>query len=83
AQHTGIATVEVRVDDGPWREARLAAEDSTVTWRQWVYDWDAKPGDHTIEVRATDKSGYTQTAHRAPPRPDGATGLQSVAVSVG
>ena len=31
------------------------------TWRQWVWEWDAAPGTHTIEARATDATGYTQT----------------------
>jgi DMSO/TMAO reductase YedYZ molybdopterin-dependent catalytic subunit len=83
AQHVGIRTVEVRVDEGRWRQARLAAEDAIDTWRQWVLDWDATPGDHTLEVRATDRTGYTQTSHRVPPRPDGATGWHSVVVTVG
>ncbi|MCF2434843.1 hypothetical protein LV779_09130 [Streptomyces thinghirensis] len=29
--------IEVRVDDGPWQGATLAAEDSRDTWRQWSY----------------------------------------------
>lgn len=82
AQHTGVERVDVRVDGNAWQQARLAAEDSIDTWRQWIYVWDAKPGDHTLDVRATDDSGYTQTSHRVSPRPDGATGWQSVNVTV-
>lgn len=82
AQNTGIAKVEVNIDGGPWQEATLAAEDTVDTWRQWVYSWDATPGSHTIQARATDKSGYTQTSERAAPRPNGATGWQSVVVNV-
>jgi len=81
AQHIGIERVEVRIDGGPWRRAKLGAQDSVDTWRQWVYVWDAVPGSHKIEVRATDKSGYTQTSERVPPRPNGATGWQSVVVN--
>jgi hypothetical protein len=33
-------------------------------------------------VRATDATGYTQTADRAPIAPDGATGWHSVNVTV-
>ena len=44
APHRGISAVEVSVDNGPWRAARLAAADGTDTWRQWVWDWDAAPG---------------------------------------
>jgi DMSO/TMAO reductase YedYZ molybdopterin-dependent catalytic subunit len=82
AQHTGIARVEVRIDDGPWQQARLATEDTIDAWRQWVWEWDATPGDHRIEVRATDRSGYTQTARAAPVAPDGATGLPTNYVTI-
>jgi DMSO/TMAO reductase YedYZ molybdopterin-dependent catalytic subunit len=82
SQDRGIETVEVRVDGGPWQRARLAAEDNVDTWRQWVWQWDATPGNHRIEVRATDSTGYTQTSDRAPIAPDGSTGWHSVNVTV-
>jgi DMSO/TMAO reductase YedYZ molybdopterin-dependent catalytic subunit len=82
AQHKGIAAVEVRVDRGPWHEARLAAVPDIDCWRQWVWDWDARPGNHVIEARATDATGYTQTALQEPPPPNGASGYPSVAVNV-
>ncbi len=82
AQHRGIAAVEVRVDGGVWSPARLAAEDGIDTWRQWVWAWDATPGQHTLEVRATDKTRQTQTDKRRPPDPDGASGWHSVVVAV-
>jgi DMSO/TMAO reductase YedYZ molybdopterin-dependent catalytic subunit len=82
AQTRGITRVEVRIDDGEWREARLAHELSVDSWRQWIHTWDAAPGDHTLHVRATDGDGRTQTADRVPPRPDGATGHHSVTVTV-
>ena len=82
AQHKGIDAVEVRVDRGPWHQARLAAVPGIDTWRQWVWDWDATPGRHLIEARATDATGYTQTAVQAPPEPNGATGYPMVTVSV-
>jgi DMSO/TMAO reductase YedYZ molybdopterin-dependent catalytic subunit len=83
AQHKGIEAVEVRVDQGPWNQARLAAVPDLDTWRQWVWEWDATSGNHVIEARATDKTGYTQTAALAQPEPNGATGYPSVAVTVG
>jgi DMSO/TMAO reductase YedYZ molybdopterin-dependent catalytic subunit len=82
AQHRGIAKVEVRVDDGAWQEARLGTDVTDDAWRQWVLDWDAKPGKYTIQVRATDKNGDTQTADTAPPDPDGATGYHTRRVKV-
>ncbi|WP_369201927.1 molybdopterin-dependent oxidoreductase [Streptomyces sp. PU-14G] len=82
AQHRGIDRVEVRVDNGPWHTARLAEEDSRDTWRQWVWEWDATPGSHELQVRATDRTGRTQTAARVGTVPDGATGRHSVVVDV-
>jgi DMSO/TMAO reductase YedYZ molybdopterin-dependent catalytic subunit len=82
AQRKGIAKVEVRIDGGPWQVATLAAQDTIDTWRQWVYQWKATSGLHTIEVRATDKTGYTQTETRVGDLPNGATGWQSVVASV-
>ncbi len=74
AQHKGIEAVEVRVDRGPWQEARLASVPDLDCWRQWAWTWQATPGNHMIESRATDKTGYTQTALQAPPAPNGASG---------
>jgi DMSO/TMAO reductase YedYZ molybdopterin-dependent catalytic subunit len=82
AQHKGIAAVEVRVNRGPWQQARLAAVPDIDTWRQWVWEWDATPGNYLIEARATDATGYTQTAAAAQPPPNGASGYPSAAVTV-
>jgi DMSO/TMAO reductase YedYZ molybdopterin-dependent catalytic subunit len=83
AQHKGIEAVEVQVDNGPWQEATLAAVPNLDTWRQWVWQWeDAGVGQHTIQARATDKTGYTQTALQADVAPNGATGYPSTQVTV-
>jgi DMSO/TMAO reductase YedYZ molybdopterin-dependent catalytic subunit len=83
APATGIAAVQVSVDSGPWHPARLAAADGIDTWRQWVWTWDAAaPGLHTLQVRATDSSGVTQPSRRAQVFPSGATGWDSVVVTV-
>lgn len=82
AQHTGIDAVEVRVDRGEWRQAKLAQVPGLDTWRQWSLEWDATSGRHTIEVRATDAAGHTQTEQQAPPAPDGASGWHSIQVKV-
>ncbi len=83
AQHRGIRAVEVRVDDGPWQPARLAAEPTVDAWRQWVFEWDAGKGNHTLTVRAVDDTGAVQTGRVAPPAPDGASGWHSVTVTAG
>jgi DMSO/TMAO reductase YedYZ molybdopterin-dependent catalytic subunit len=82
AQRRGISKVEVKVDDGPWQAARLAAEDSIDTWRQWTFRWDATPGNHKLTVRATDGDGQLQTADQAAPRPNGSSGLHNTIVMV-
>ncbi|MBY5163831.1 molybdopterin-dependent oxidoreductase [Salsipaludibacter albus] len=85
AQTRGIDAVEVRVDDGEFREARLATAVGTDTWRQWVFEWDTtdvEPGRHQLTVRATDADGTVQREERTPPFPEGATGWHSQAVFV-
>ncbi|MFF1708731.1 molybdopterin-dependent oxidoreductase [Streptomyces sp. NPDC058268] len=82
AQHRGIDRVEVRVDDGPWQQADLAAEDTRDTWRQWSFPWKATSGGHTLTVRATDRTGEVQTEKRTRTIPDGASGWHSVVVTV-
>jgi uncharacterized protein HemX len=82
SQARGVDKVEVRVDQGDWHVAELGTQDGVDTWRQWVWHWNAKPGNHTIEVRATDATGYTQTSARAPIAPNGSTGWDSVNVTV-
>ena len=67
----------------PGTTARLAAVGSIDTWRQWVYEWDAAPGQHTPrQVRATDGDGLIQTDVRPEPFPSGATGWHTVVVTV-
>jgi len=83
AQHRGVAKVEVRVDEGAWQEATLATDVSIDAWRQWKLEWDATPGSHTIQVRATDGTGATQTDEISRPDPDGATGYHTRTVDVG
>ncbi|MFF8806159.1 molybdopterin-dependent oxidoreductase [Streptomyces omiyaensis] len=82
AQRRGVTRVQIRVDDGPWRDADLAARAGVDTWRQWSYRWDATPGGHTLAVRATDGTGRVQTERRTRTVPDGASGRHGVFVTV-
>lgn len=82
AQHRGIKSVEVQVDQGPWQAAQLGGELTTDAWRQWVYQWPASTGQHSLRVRATDSTGTVQTEQEAPPAPDGASGYHRVDVTV-
>jgi DMSO/TMAO reductase YedYZ molybdopterin-dependent catalytic subunit len=82
APHRGIDAVQVRADDGPWNQARLAPVPGVDTWRQWVWEWDAPRGLHTLQVRATDGTHATQPSRRVPIFPNGATGWDTVTVTV-
>ena len=83
APHRGIERVEVSTDGGEtWSDASLAAQLDIDAWRQYVYDWEAQPGEHTLKVRATDGEGETQTKTEAPPHPSGATGYHTIEVAV-
>ncbi|HET8560068.1 MAG TPA: molybdopterin-dependent oxidoreductase [Marmoricola sp.] len=78
AQHTGIERVELQLDGGPWQRASLGRVPNVDTWVQWTGTVSLQPGSHRLVVRATDRSGYTQTAARAGVVPDGATGWHTV-----
>ena len=77
-----MSRVEVAIDDA-WRDARLSRPISDATWVQWVTDWEATTGRHTIRVRATDATGAVQPETPTPPAPDGARGWHTVSVNVG
>ena len=79
----GIARVEVRADEGPWTTAVLGGALSEDTWRQWRAELELPPGEHLLQVRATDATGVVQDARYRPVRPDGATGHHSVVVRAG
>jgi DMSO/TMAO reductase YedYZ molybdopterin-dependent catalytic subunit len=82
AQHRGIEGVQVRIDGGPWQDARLATAISADTWVQWVFQWQATSGSHLVQVRATDAEGDTQGENRVPPAPNGSEGWHTVTVIV-
>jgi len=83
AQHTGVAKVEYQLDGGAWQTATLARVPDVDTWVQWVGQVTVTEGEHTLRVRATDESGYTQTPVRRDVVPDGATGWHTVVFSAG
>ncbi len=82
APSIGVERVEVRIDGGEWSQASLGESLGPDAWRQWVLNWEATAGDHRIEVRATDASGYTQTEVRTSVAPDGASGWHTIDISV-
>jgi DMSO/TMAO reductase YedYZ molybdopterin-dependent catalytic subunit len=82
APDRGVKGVEVSIDQGPWQPATLSAPISDATWVQWLVQWDATPGSHSVEVRATDGNGAVQTEVQSQPFPDGARGHHRIAFRV-
>lgn len=81
-QSGGVGSVQVRIDDGPWEDAQLGPDGGNDYWRQWFYRWRASSGSHRVTARATTGDGDVQTADRAEPFPDGASGLHELIVNV-
>jgi DMSO/TMAO reductase YedYZ molybdopterin-dependent catalytic subunit len=79
----GISKVEVQVDEGPWERAELVAPPvGPLTWVLWRYDWTYQPGRHRFRVRAYDGTGALQPVVERGPRPDGASGIHSVTMTL-
>ena len=58
---TPFRSIEVRVDDGPWKPAVLDAANTKYSWKLFTYTWQgATPGEHTIVSRAIDVDGHVQ-----------------------
>ena len=62
AGEADITKVEISTDNGAtWTPAKLGHDQSRYAWRLWTYDWKTtKPGDYTLQSRATDSKGRTQ-----------------------
>lgn len=58
---TALSSVEVRIDDGPWQRAEMAASNTEFSWKLFSFRWEgATAGEHTIVSRATDVNGVVQ-----------------------
>ena len=77
-QNTGIAQVQVQLDGGGWQTATIARKNLKDSWVQWVATVDAQPGGHRLAVRAVNDHGEVQTAVRADPVPNGASGWHTI-----
>jgi DMSO/TMAO reductase YedYZ molybdopterin-dependent catalytic subunit len=79
----GIQKVEVQDNDGAWVEAVLQTPPlGPLTWVLWRYDWPVTPGPHVFRVRATDGTGTLQIEKQQDTFPNGATGYDSVSVTI-
>jgi hypothetical protein len=58
---TPLRSVELRIDNGPWRGATLDRQNTKYSWKLFTFQFPAPaPGDHTIVSRVTDVNGTVQ-----------------------
>jgi DMSO/TMAO reductase YedYZ molybdopterin-dependent catalytic subunit len=83
APASGVAAVEVAVDDGPWQAAELAGELDPRAWRRWRFAVnELTPGTHRLSARATARDGTVQESAPRPYFPRGVRGLHAITVAV-
>ncbi len=61
--HAKIAKVEWRSDnERKWKTATLIPPILKYSWVRFELTWEAQPGEHSLQTRATDEAGNTQPA---------------------
>ena len=82
-----VERVEFSADGGrTWEDATLDEPLGPYAWVPWSHEWDARPGEHELRVRATDSTGATQALEAGDVWNLGGYGVnvaQRVRVSVG
>ena len=85
-----IDKVEVRMDGGSWRAARIDERNSDAAWMLWSLDWrNPSPGPHTLVSRATNARGEIQPTreelrkHRISNREDNSQWQRSLVIEAG
>ena len=79
----GISEVDVTFDGGQhWQRATLQRPYSNLTWVLWELPWRPQAGNYNIIVRAIDLDGNVQNPAYAPPEPSGASGYDTISVTV-
>lgn len=84
AGERGVKRVEISTDGGQnWNDAPIKEALSPNAWALWHYDWKIGPSqqDYKLVVRATDKTGASQTSSKADSYPSGASGWHNIAIS--
>jgi DMSO/TMAO reductase YedYZ molybdopterin-dependent catalytic subunit len=65
-----LKSVELKIDNGPWRAAKIEASPehhAKYAWSLWNYEWkNWTPGEHIVVSRATDASGIVQPSEDEP-----------------
>jgi DMSO/TMAO reductase YedYZ molybdopterin-dependent catalytic subunit len=82
----GVGAVELRVDDGPWSGAGMAAIDAPtlapMAWAQWRATLPLAPGAHTVTARVIDARGRVQPPGNGRIFPNGASGYHQVTINL-
>ena len=61
---TPLESVEIKINDGPWRRAQLNPRNTRYSWKLFQYDWpNPDSGEHTIVSRVTDINGNVQPSN--------------------
>ncbi len=82
---SGVGAVELRVDAGAWSDRALVAIDpplAPTAWAQWRATLELTPGRHTIAARVIDGAGRIQPPGDGQIFPNGATGYDTVEVTL-
>jgi DMSO/TMAO reductase YedYZ molybdopterin-dependent catalytic subunit len=84
AVHRGVSRVQVRVDDGEWRDAEIGSvpRPTTPGCSGCTAGATRPPGRHAVEARAVDGDGVVQPEGPAPVAPNGAEGYHRVQFTV-
>jgi DMSO/TMAO reductase YedYZ molybdopterin-dependent catalytic subunit len=84
APPSGVAAVEVAVDDGPWQRAEIAGELAPLAWRRWrCGPLDLGVGSHRLRARAVAVDGTVQEGRPRPYYPVGVGGYHIIKVRAG
>ena len=58
---TPLKSVEIKIDDGAWKQATFDSSNTKYSWKLFNLYWtNATPGEHTIVSRVTDEKGNVQ-----------------------
>lgn len=61
APRSGVAAVELQINDGEWQLCEVGPEVTGSTWRQWTYAWNPQPGSYQLRARCITGDGEIQT----------------------
>lgn len=81
AQRHGVVKVQLKIDDGDWRDCTLGPDVNVDYWRQWYFVWESPgTGQHTLQARVVYGDDQPQSTQRAGVFPSGSSGIQQLVV---